>query len=227
MGSGDGAFTRWLAERAGPQGRVVGLDISPAFLELAAAGTPSDLPIRWVQGDLSEPVFERHSFDFGLTSQCLRSFPDPVFALRRLAQWVRPGGRVVVLENDRLHEGMFPWPADVELAVTSALVEAARAQPAEPEFGVGRQLLQYASAAGLEQPDVTVTPVVRMTPLTGDDLAFVDAYLQDRFQRAEPYLEPALRTRVAELVAPDSAENMIRAPHGMVCFTYIWLSATV
>ena len=225
LGSGEGAFTRWLAEAVGPAGRVVGLDVSPAFLDRADRATPDHQPIDWMRGDIREPLFEPGGFDFGLTSQCLRSFPDPVFALQRLAQWVRPGGRVAVMENDRMHEGMFPWPAEVELAMTSALVDAARADDAEPDFGVGRRLVAYGAAAGLEQAAVAVTPVVRMTPLSGDDLAFVDAYLQDRFARAEPHLDADTRSRIASFVDPRSSDNMVRAPHGMVCFTYLWLCA--
>jgi SAM-dependent methyltransferase len=225
LGSGDGAFTRWLADAIGSAGEVVGLDVSPAFLDLADRATHDHQPIRWVRGDIREPLFPPDTFDFGLTSQCLRSFPDPVFALQRLAQWVRPAGRVVVMENDRMHEGMFPWPAEVELAMTAALIEAARADDAEPDVGVGRRLLAYGAAAGLEDPAMAVTPVVRMTPLEGDDLAFVDAYLHDRYARAEPYLSTDMRSRVASFIDPQSTDNMIRAPNGMVCFTYLWLCA--
>src|SRR4051794_14933653 len=46
---GDGSYTRWLARRLGPGGKVLALDISPAFLELASRRTPNSSTYQGVE----------------------------------------------------------------------------------------------------------------------------------------------------------------------------------
>jgi ubiquinone/menaquinone biosynthesis C-methylase UbiE len=98
MACGDGFYTRLLSERVGRRGCVVGLDSSHDYLKIAPDG-------RWdyVCGQLERLPFESGSFDFVWCAQSLYSLPEPIAALRRLREMLRPGGVIGVLENDTIH----------------------------------------------------------------------------------------------------------------------------
>ena len=95
---GTGKLTAALAAKVGPEGRVEGVDLSPAMLDEAQRAFGAMPGIEFVLGNaLSLPVADR-SFDaatiaFGLRN--LASFED---GFREMARAVRSGGRVVCLE---------------------------------------------------------------------------------------------------------------------------------
>jgi demethylmenaquinone methyltransferase/2-methoxy-6-polyprenyl-1,4-benzoquinol methylase len=95
---GTGKLTAALAAKVGPEGRVEGVDLSPAMLDEARRAFGSMPGVEFVLGNaLSLPVADR-SFDaatiaFGLRN--LASFED---GFREMARAVRSGGRVVCLE---------------------------------------------------------------------------------------------------------------------------------
>ena len=95
---GTGKLTAALAAKVGPEGRVEGVDLSPAMLDEARRAFGAMRGIEFVLGNaLSLPVADR-SFDaatiaFGLRN--LASFED---GFREMARAVRSGGRVVCLE---------------------------------------------------------------------------------------------------------------------------------
>src|SRR5688572_24257902 len=57
---GTGIVTRHAAERVGPTGHVVGLDLNPAMLAVASRRRPE---ITWQQGDVAALPFDDDSFD--------------------------------------------------------------------------------------------------------------------------------------------------------------------
>jgi ubiquinone/menaquinone biosynthesis C-methylase UbiE len=69
---GTGVATRAAADRVGATGSVVGLDLNPAMLEVAAA-TRSD--IEWRQGDAAHLPFGNEEFDAVLCQSALFFFP--------------------------------------------------------------------------------------------------------------------------------------------------------
>lgn len=97
-GCGRGADARWLAARGW---RVTAVDVS-ATAVAAAAASPGP-PVEWVCADLArwEPA---GVFDL-VTSQHVH-VPGPAEDLfRRLAQWVAPGGTLLVVGHAHGHAG--------------------------------------------------------------------------------------------------------------------------
>jgi demethylmenaquinone methyltransferase/2-methoxy-6-polyprenyl-1,4-benzoquinol methylase len=95
---GTGRLSVALAERVGPFGRVVGVDLSPGMIAQArrTAGDIVQLELR-VGNALALP-FEADSFDAATIAFGLRNLVDFEAGFRELARVVRPGGRVVCLE---------------------------------------------------------------------------------------------------------------------------------
>lgn len=122
---GTGKLTAALAEAVGPDGHVLGVDLSPGMLDEARRAC-GDLPgIEFRLGNaLALPVadgsFDAATIAFGLRN--LASFED---GLREMARTVRSGGRVVCLELSvprprfmgRIYRGMFRMMAPVAGAI--------------------------------------------------------------------------------------------------------------
>jgi len=94
IGAGAGSVARWLADRVGPTGHVLAVDLETGLLESAAF---PNLEVR--QADiLSEDV--GGGFDLAHARLVVGHFPDKVAALRRMAATLRPGGWLVIEEAD-------------------------------------------------------------------------------------------------------------------------------
>lgn len=93
-GCGSGQFTLRLAARAEA---VVGLDLSPALIQLAQKGQghAGTRNVEWVVGNVEHPPFQGAQFDFVVSANVLRLADLPV-ALGQLARLTKPGGRMAI-----------------------------------------------------------------------------------------------------------------------------------
>lgn len=92
-----------LSEIAGPQGRVVGIDLSSASLNKARSvnSTLSLDNVELLTGDLNARTTEGLSgrrFDLAFTRCFLIHQPDPTHTLRRSAELLHSGGWLVIQE---------------------------------------------------------------------------------------------------------------------------------
>lgn len=109
VGAGLGQLTRALAARVR---HVVAVERDARQLaraaELAAGDTAS---VEWRQGDadaLPLTAAELGSFDLAHTRFLLEHVPDPLAVVREMVRAVRPGGRVVLVDDD--HDVLRHWP---------------------------------------------------------------------------------------------------------------------
>ena len=94
LACGTGIVTRSVAPMVGPEGKVTGLDISPAMLEVARSLAPAN--VEWQEGSGTEMPFPDASFDLVLCQQGLQFFPDHAKGLKEIRRVLAPGGRAVV-----------------------------------------------------------------------------------------------------------------------------------
>jgi demethylmenaquinone methyltransferase / 2-methoxy-6-polyprenyl-1,4-benzoquinol methylase len=95
---GTGKLAAALAERVGPFGRVLAIDLAPAMIAEAIAHHRDLVQLEFRVGDaLALPVADG-SFDAATIGFGLRNLADFEAGFRELARVVRPGGRVVCLE---------------------------------------------------------------------------------------------------------------------------------
>jgi ubiquinone/menaquinone biosynthesis C-methylase UbiE len=92
VGCGTGAATVAAAARAGPGGRVVGLDPNPEMLAVARR-KPG---IAWVEGRAEALPFRDAEFDAVVSQFAMMFVDDRVTALREMQRVLAPGGRMAV-----------------------------------------------------------------------------------------------------------------------------------
>ncbi|WP_150951812.1 class I SAM-dependent methyltransferase [Microbacterium testaceum] len=93
VATGDGRTALWLADRGWA---CTGVDFSSAGLALAAARPGGD-SVTWTTAD----VHDWHPEAFvDLVVSCYLHLPDSAAAVARIADWVAPGGTLIVLGHD-------------------------------------------------------------------------------------------------------------------------------
>ena len=99
LACGTGDICLQLAARY-PRGRIVGLDLTAAMLDLALQrGAPPHL--LYLQGDMHDLPLATASCDLVTGSYALRNAPDLARAIAEIARVLCPGGRAVFLDFAR------------------------------------------------------------------------------------------------------------------------------
>ncbi|MEJ2203969.1 MAG: class I SAM-dependent methyltransferase [Gemmatimonadota bacterium] len=128
IGAGRGTFTRALADLLGAGARIYAVDRDARALsrleEWARDASAEVIPVR---GDFNEPLtlpgLEAPGLEGMLLANALHFVPDADRVLSRLVEWVRPGGRVVIVEYDRRRPNPWvphPIPAEAVGSVATA-----------------------------------------------------------------------------------------------------------
>ena len=216
LACGAGAYTRWLAERLGPHGVAVGVDLSPAYLEQARQQTQpreGEARIEFTEGDAAGLPFDEGTFDLSFCAQSLYSLPDPAAALAEMVRVTRVGGAIVVLENDMVHQFMLPWPVDLELAVRQAQIAHLREQEKDraERFFVGRHLGALFEHAGIDSYEIRSSALHRTGRLREAEESYLSEYLTDLAERVRPYLSAPDRARFDALTDPRRPTYLLRA----------------
>jgi ubiquinone/menaquinone biosynthesis C-methylase UbiE len=94
---GTGVIARIVAERVGPSGRVIGVDLNPGMIRVARSlPAPIGAPIEWLERSALDLRLEDASFDVVLCQQGLQFFPDKALALREMRRVLDHGGRLAL-----------------------------------------------------------------------------------------------------------------------------------
>lgn len=100
---GTGVVTRLASQRVGRTGNVVGLDLNPGMLAVAATSAtgqaPTAAPITWQEASATTMPLPDCSFDIVYCQLGLQFFPDRPAALREMYRVLVPGG----------HLGLMVW----------------------------------------------------------------------------------------------------------------------
>lgn len=130
LGAGGGWFSAQLSGRVGPNGRVYAEDIQPAMLEVIQRRKDREnlRNVTTVLGTANDPQLPS-GIDAALIVDAYREMEippaDPVMLLRRVAQSLKPGGRIGVVDFNPGDGG--PGPARDQRVNPDAVVEAAAA----------------------------------------------------------------------------------------------------
>jgi demethylmenaquinone methyltransferase/2-methoxy-6-polyprenyl-1,4-benzoquinol methylase len=98
VAAGTGRLAADLADRVGPFGRVVAVDLSPGMVERGTARARDIVQLEFLLGDALALPFDDGRFGAATIAFGMGALADPTAVLRELRRVVRPGGRVVCLE---------------------------------------------------------------------------------------------------------------------------------
>jgi SAM-dependent methyltransferase len=162
IGCGCGALTAKLAERVGPTGRVLGVDISEQMLAVAKARLAAYHQAGLMLADAAAHPFTPFA-DLIVSQFGVMFFGDPVQAFSNIRKAMKPGGRLVFACWRPISEN--PW-AQVPLHAVYAAgaPRSARPEPDQPgpfSFADPERVTRILSEAGygelsLEPADLTL-----------------------------------------------------------------------
>lgn len=106
VGCGPGGITDLLSRRVGRSGRVVGLDMNPAFLAHACAGAADN--VEFVQGDAYSSGLPAERFDLVHMRFVASTAGEPERLLEEAIHLARPGGTIALQEPDASTLDCYP-----------------------------------------------------------------------------------------------------------------------
>jgi precorrin-6B methylase 2 len=100
IGAGTGYFTWRLAQRVGPKGKVIAVDIQQSMLDLAAATVRQHglINVDYVRGSSTDPRLPPQSLDLVFIAHSYHEFADPETMMEAVRRSLKPGGRLVIVE---------------------------------------------------------------------------------------------------------------------------------
>ena len=97
LACGTGVVARAAAERVGPDGRVVGIDLNPGMIAVARSlPAPVGARIQWIECSALDLHLPDASLDVVLCQQGLQFFPDKPLAMREMRRVLARGGRIAL-----------------------------------------------------------------------------------------------------------------------------------
>ncbi len=108
VGCGTGYFARLLARTVGPEGRVVGIDPSPAMIGYARRKARRASNCQFQVGTVEALEFSAEDFDVVVSSLVMHHLPEDlqVPALQAMRRVLRPGGTLLVAEAQNPRHGL-------------------------------------------------------------------------------------------------------------------------
>jgi SAM-dependent methyltransferase len=165
VGCGPGDLTFLAARLVGPEGMVIGVDISPEAIGVArkraeAAGLTN---VQFLTQDLSDTeLILDEPVDALIGRLVLQYFPDPVLVLRRLLTCVKLGGVIAFQEAD-MKDGVYSEPVcQVYESAIQRIKQTFARIGADPR--TGHRLAQIFLAAGLPAPQMILHARVEHGP---------------------------------------------------------------
>lgn len=169
VGCGTGDDLRSLAEIVGPEGRVVGIDVSEQLVAEARRRTRDHPAVEVVAADAHAMPFGVGEFSATRADRVLMHVEDPAAVLSQMVGSTRAGGRIVIIEPD--------WDTltidSDDLAIARRVVRAQADTIRHPD--IGRRLMGLAYRARL------TVDAVRFTTVPVRDAAAADAAFRLRF----------------------------------------------
>ena len=149
IGCGNGIDALNLAGMAGPDGHVIGIDVSSTMLASARArGETSRGSVDFALCATRFLAFADGSFDAVRTDRVIQHTRDPFSVVREMARVTRPSGNVVAFEPDL--ETFVIWPGERCLTRKALNFWCDRI----PSGWVGRSLYPAFARAGLQEIEV-------------------------------------------------------------------------
>jgi ubiquinone/menaquinone biosynthesis C-methylase UbiE len=171
---GTGVVARIAAQRVGPAGYVIGLDLNPGMIAVARSlPTPAGAAIEWIERSALDLGLANSSVDAVLCQQGLQFFPDKTLALQEMRRVLVHGGRVALSVWNGL--GLYNTAVGEALARFLSNEAADRFNASRRQAPTKQELQRLATEAGFSDVEVRVSRIdvhlPRLDKFTLDHLA--------------------------------------------------------
>lgn len=132
IGAGSGVITMMMADKVGPKGKVIAVDIQQEMLDLLAdkLNRRNLLNVDLVLGTEKSPKIAPATVDLALMVDVYHELEFPHEMMKEMALALKPGGRLVFVEYRR-------EDPDVPIKLIHKMTEAqVRKEAEQPEFGL-------------------------------------------------------------------------------------------
>jgi ubiquinone/menaquinone biosynthesis C-methylase UbiE len=228
VGSGLGQFTRAMARAAGTGGRVVGIERDPEQLAEAQRQAKTDREAELAAFrpgdayDLPLTQDEWGGFDLAHARFLLEHLPEPSRAVEQMLRAVRPGGRVVLMDDDHHHYRIWPeppgWPA-----LWSAYMKSFELLGNDPF--IGRRLAALLLEAGATPKRSALIPHVCCAGHP-DFPAYTENLITVLTGARDAIVGPALLDATDFDAAIAALESWSRRPDAAIWYALCWAEAT-
>lgn len=112
IGCGTGELSFMAAERVGPTGEVIGVDITPAMLMMAEKKMATmELPVKveFREGDALNLQIDDNTFDLVTSGYMLRNVTNIRQAISEMYRVLKPGATVIVAELSKPKNRIVRW----------------------------------------------------------------------------------------------------------------------
>jgi ubiquinone/menaquinone biosynthesis C-methylase UbiE len=195
-GCGPGLWTPLLARAIGRQGRITGVDISPAALVTAHQRSQEQWykrQVQYKQGTLEQLPAQLSSADVIFSANVSQYLPDPVGTFTAMSQYLVPGGRLIIKDIDfgtmRFHNIDPCLQAHVVRARSKWERARIDAGYAFEDSWVGSKLAGYLRGAGFEEIEEKSYQIARRYPLPNDFRFYLQGIAEWFVCEGAPFLE--------------------------------------
>jgi SAM-dependent methyltransferase len=149
IGCGTGTMTRWMAEHMAPAGQVDAIDISEEQLAVARSTAPAPKAgkITFSQASAYETGLPKGMYDLAFTRLVLCHLQEPAKAVAAMADLLKPGGRLVLVDMEVRSVFTMPPSTHYERYIASV---PPHARALGVDYNVGIRLPELLASAGLK-----------------------------------------------------------------------------
>jgi SAM-dependent methyltransferase len=214
---GDAYYSGLLAAVVGPEARIVAADSNLG--PLRACPLPGN-GVQLCLTDVERAGFRPRSFDVVWLCRSMHSALDPQRRVDALAGLLRPGGRLIVIENELTSWPIRAWPADFEHRLRQALNQFVRQRCGDgtsiDRYHAPRHLPVWLARAGLQEITALTYPVDDAVPMGAHVETYWRAWMSWCGGVVRPLLSRADWAAYSRAADPESPEYVLKRPE-VVC----------
>ena len=205
LGAGDGYFSRLLA-RAFPQLNVIAGDSSKAYREQCEkrnrqAGLEGRIAVRAI--DATAVDVPDRSLAAVFCAYSFQSIPQHAEVLEECRRVLRPGGQLLLVETDGIHNWLLPLPTGLELRIRRAELEASGRSGQLEGWTFSRRCGRLLREHGFELREAHSFTVDRLAPFDDVTRRWLDYEFDMILSRIEPVADGDLMSESRRYLTPE------------------------